>query len=136
MKKNAKPAAKPTSTPSVANKTYLVRRHSEGLLKVTVPANWRVTFGPIVAGNSRHGYNGGEACLRFYESKDQVRAIFTNVTEFRDLSIPVLKRFVEKRAKNEHEIKKNGEKHSGEKVEHVTWINEGDPADADEAVPF
>lgn len=68
-------------------KTYLVEKRSGERVKITVPEDWKVTFGPIAVGG-RSG-NSGSLALRFYESDTKQRAIFTGVESFRDLSIPV-----------------------------------------------
>lgn len=65
-------------------KTYLVKTSREEL-QIDIPENWKVTYGPISPGK---GSYGGYA-LRIYESDTKQRAIFTDVTSFRDLSIPV-----------------------------------------------
>jgi hypothetical protein len=66
--------------------TYLIERVGRERLKVTVPSSWKVTYGPVVL--TKGGY-GQEYAIRFYESANQQRAIFTGVLSFRDLSIPV-----------------------------------------------
>lgn len=71
---------------------YLIEFENGKRRKVTVPASWKVTFGPAVVGADkvRTGtrYKMPMA-IRFYESKDQQKAIFTDVISFRDLSIPI-----------------------------------------------
>jgi hypothetical protein len=76
--------------------TYLVEKRDEKL-KITVPSDWKVTFGPVAVGSGKqprnYGYDAGNGsmAIRFYESDTKQRAIFTGVTGFRDLSIPVEK---------------------------------------------
>lgn len=74
------------------NKVYLIE-HDDGIKrKITIPADWRVTFGPAAAGQSR-GIGTPKfkmpMALRFYENETQQRAIFTDVKSFRDTSIPI-----------------------------------------------
>ena len=81
--------------PTASTTTYLIERGKEQL-RVTVPSDWKVTCGPIVptrSQNRNNSYGGYDAphCIRFYEANDKQRAIFTGVTAFRDLSIPVEK---------------------------------------------
>src|SRR5215472_17483150 len=67
------------------NKTYIIHRNYE-TLRVTVPASWKVTFGPGVPfSNPKNGCTSW--ALRFYEAKDKQRAIFTDVISFFDTSI-------------------------------------------------
>lgn len=56
-------------------------------LRMTIPAAWKVTYGPVSPG-SKAGYNGAPA-LRIYENETKQRAIFLNVVSFRDLSVKV-----------------------------------------------
>jgi hypothetical protein len=70
------------------NVVYEIKTRSEGRVRVTVPEDWKVTFGPVAPGAGKYA-GGGELALRFYESDTKQRAIFTDVQSFRDLSIPV-----------------------------------------------
>lgn len=76
------------------NKTYMVKRRGEEL-KITVPASWKVTYAPIQPGGR------GEPCLRFYESDQKQRAIFTEVQSFVDVSIGVEKLVTERKSVDE-----------------------------------
>lgn len=102
-------------------KTYLIERHNDTLL-VTIPAEWRVPFGPIFTPSK--GYGGPENCLRFYESKDKQRAIFMGVTGFRDTSIPVKKKVVEIKGKSEFKKNHKGEKNASEVEREERWTDE------------
>lgn len=62
--------------------TYLVNFIDGDKKQITVPKSWKVTFGPVVPG-SRH------PTLRFYESKEKQRAAFTDVKNFRDMSMDI-----------------------------------------------
>ena len=102
--------------------TYLIEKGNEKL-RITVPKDWKVTFGPIVPGGQRRGYDGSAPnCLRFYESNDKQRAIFTGVTSFRDTSIPVEKLHykVESTTDNKKNHKSESSKHTVEREEE--WL--------------
>jgi hypothetical protein len=76
----------------VAKTTYLLTMKNGDLKKVTVPSSWKVTFGPLVPGG-KNGYNGHDGvALRFYAGKDQQKAVFTDVLNFRDMSIEIVER--------------------------------------------
>ena len=80
--------------------TYLVEFKNGDKKKITVPSKWRVTFGPIARGASKMPHDRTlPIALRFYEDKDRQRAIFTDVMNFRDLSIPVLEERVDTQTK-------------------------------------
>jgi hypothetical protein len=72
-------------------KTYLIEKEDGTRMKVTVPEEWKVTFGPAAKGvNSGSGPRlKMPMALRFYESETKQRAIFTDVIGFRDTSIPI-----------------------------------------------
>ena len=76
--------------------TYLLELTDGSRRKITVPSSWKVTFGPAyIAKNLRVGPNNGQStgtipmALRFYESEKVQKAIFTNVLNFRDMSIEI-----------------------------------------------
>lgn len=77
---------------STSMKTYLIEFENGKRKRITVPESWKVTFGPAVAGVNKPGrgyQHEMPMALRFYESTDKQRAIFTDVTSFRDLSIEI-----------------------------------------------
>ena len=71
-------------------KQFLVRT-SNKILRIAVPASWKVTFGPTGPPKPvDHEYRHQRAwVLRFYEAENRQRACFTNVIEFYDLSLPI-----------------------------------------------
>jgi len=54
--------------------------------RITIPADWKVTYGPIVPGS---GMKGGSLCFRVYESKEKQRLCLMDVIGFREESIPL-----------------------------------------------
>jgi len=72
-------------------KTYLITHENGTRRKITVPADWKVTFGPAAKGLKHDGTRGLKIplALRFYESDTKQRAIFTDVVSFRDTSIKI-----------------------------------------------
>lgn len=93
------PRKKPTITNHTrgeALKTYILETPT-GVRHVSVPAHWRLTFGPTCP-YSKDGPSrmSNKWSLRFYEnSKDNLRAIFTDVVAFRDKDIRVMERRTE-----------------------------------------
>ena len=69
----------------MADKTYIIKKQHE-VLKITVPEEWKVTYGPIQPGSREYG---GGNYVRFYESDKQQRAVFANVLEFVEDSIKI-----------------------------------------------
>lgn len=72
---------------------YLIEYQNGDAEKITIPASWKVTFGPLVPGSKAHESNGA-ICLRVYESKEKQRAVFTKVQSFRMIGIPVERKIV------------------------------------------
>ena len=86
--------AKQDEKSEMSETIYLIEFEDGSKKKITVPSDWKVTFGPVVVGkNTNHtrGRHAGEIplALRFYESETKQRAIFTHVASFRDLSINI-----------------------------------------------
>ena len=85
-------------------KTYLLRG-SDGTKRITIPAEWKITYGKLHGGREENGkWSGGSGqpnVLRIYESKEKQRAIFTNIVEFRDTSIKCEKLVTNKEEKIE-----------------------------------
>jgi hypothetical protein len=75
----------------VEEKTYIIDCENGSRRKVTVPASWKVTFGPCVKGmnSGDRDHRKVPMALRFYESETKQRAIFTDVVSFRDTSIKI-----------------------------------------------
>lgn len=100
--------------------TYLVVT-TQGKKKVTVPSSWKVTYGPVSPGSK---YGGGDNVLRFYEAENKQRALFTNVREFRDLSIEVVSQKIEKRRKSAQVISDNMLESADQYEEEASWLVE------------
>jgi hypothetical protein len=74
---------------------YLVS-DTKGEFVIELPPTWKVTFSnvnPAVGGDG--GYRDRSYCVRVWEKKDVLRAVFCNVIGIRDMAIP-LARKVEK----------------------------------------
>jgi len=71
--------------------TYLMEFKNGKRQRVTVPSTWKVTFGPAARGVNKGTGSRQEIplALRFYESENKQRAIFTDVVYFRDTSIKI-----------------------------------------------
>ena len=110
----------------VAMKTYVLDMKSGGQRKVTVPAAWKVTFGPLVPG-TRDGNGNSNLCLRFYESANQQRAVFANVVAFRDESIQILEKVTRKQAQTVYRDAPGGRKSFVVEAHASSWQNPDAP---------
>jgi hypothetical protein len=72
---------------SPETRTLLIERHGQRQ-RITIPSDWRVTFA-VGGGASKYGNGTPERDLRIYEAGEHCRAVFTGVSSFRDISIPV-----------------------------------------------
>jgi hypothetical protein len=69
-------------------KIYILKT-KDGIRKLTVPAEWKITYGKLHGGreDGKYGGSGEGNVLRIYESKEKQRAVFTGVQEFIDASL-------------------------------------------------
>lgn len=74
-------------------KVYIITHEDKTKKRITVPADWKVTFGPAARGENAGNRSGQNLkmpmALRFYQSENKQRAIFTDVVSFRDASIKI-----------------------------------------------
>jgi hypothetical protein len=71
---------------------YLVSQAGGKEFVLEVAASWKVTFGFVNPSKSSDGYSRGDGhCLRVWEG-EKLRAVFGNVTGFRDMSIPLARK--------------------------------------------
>jgi len=64
---------------------------SHGKMRVSIPENHRITYGPVSPGGK---YGGSAMCLRVYEDATHQRMLVTDVQSFRDMSLPVMRAVV------------------------------------------
>lgn len=115
-------------TPSTETKTYVLDMKNGGQKRVTVPATWKVTFGPLCPGSRGHHGNGESAtCLRFYEGKDQQRAVFVGVSAFRDDSIAILERVTKVQQQNAYKDTPAGAKRFTVEARVSSWQDPDNP---------
>ena len=125
-------ATKKKETPNeVLMSEYLLTMSGGKKKKVTVPADWKVTFGPIVPGSQKSGFSGSN-CLRFYQDRDHPRAVFTGVEEFREAGVNVLEQRT--RTKTQFSSKDSHSGHKGVQMEaRITdWVDADEPEQAEE----
>jgi hypothetical protein len=109
-------------------KTFLMELKGGKLRRVTVPATWKVTFGPLVPSEVRHG-DVRTFALRFYETKEQQRAVFTDVVSFRDMSLEVEERVSKVKQKMVHKEAPGGRREMMVEARITEWRNPDAPDD-------
>jgi hypothetical protein len=87
---------------------YLVRC-MDGDFIIEIPATWKVTFGAVNPGTGDRSYEGGRLhCVRVWESKEKLRAVFCNVSGIRDLSIPLARKLTKETGSAEWSMDSDG----------------------------
>lgn len=121
-------ATKKTDT---GDKTYLMDLSGGRMRRITVPASWKVTFGPLVpkpSGDDR--YQNKTFALRFYEGRDQQRAIFTDVLSFRDESLKVEERVTKTKQQVVHKDAPSGRREMVVEARVTEWRDPLAPEDS------
>lgn len=98
---------------------------SDSKLRIEIPEEWKITFGPVSIG-AKGSYGNSPLALRVYESDTKQRAIFTNVLSFRDLSIPVKRQMIKRSGSDAWETDNNGSKSNSQDVIERSWVLETD----------
>ncbi len=111
-------------------KTYILELKNGNLRRVTVPADWKVTFGPLIPADRHSG--GGCLALRFYESKEKQRAIFTDVKSFRASDIPIEERVTKTQTKHMQKQTPEGVKDVLVEARVTEWRNPDDDQTPDD----
>jgi hypothetical protein len=110
----------PDKSPEV--RTYEIVS-AEGRFRMDIPEDWKVTYGPVSPGGK---YGGGSNALRVYESDTKQRAIFIDVTSFRDLSIPVQRLLIKEEGSETWAVDRNSRRRSSTTNIQRKWVPEGD----------
>lgn len=123
--KKTRAKARTAAKQSAEKITYLIEFKGGKRKRITVPATWKVTFGPLAPGGKN--YNGeSKLCLRLYETAERQRAVFTDVASFRDLGIHVEERVVHRRNERAQRETPHGVKDFVVQAEYAEWRSEDD----------
>lgn len=111
-----------TTTRTAATRSILVhRRGEEDVIVEGVPANAKITFGPVNPG--KPGYHGDNMnALRIYTSANNQLAVFLNVTSFRDLSLTVKERQVTRKVRSDAKRGPDGRVSEDSYEETYEWV--------------
>ena len=104
--------------PEATSRSILVKTRDGDKIVEGVPANAKITFGPVQPGKER--YNN-DNCLRIYTTANNQLAVFLGVSEFRDLSLVVKGRKVKERQTRKAEAGPNGSVVETDVEETYTW---------------
>lgn len=115
-----------TKRKSEVDVVYLLQMEDGSQKKVTVPGDWKVTFGPLTPGQKGEPSHGAKA-LRFWTGKDRQRAVFTGVASFRDMSIPVEEKITKTQAETYYKGEGDNRKAVNVEVAASEWVNPDEP---------
>jgi hypothetical protein len=119
--------ARKPSKQQTDKKTYLLELADGGQKKITVPASWKITFGPIVIPKGKDhnlGAHVSTVALRFYEgNKENQRAVFTNVKGFRDLDIEISEKRVQVKRETVTKQTQQGARDYVAEMRVEEWVN-------------
>jgi hypothetical protein len=107
--------------------TYICKMRDGGLKKVTVPAEWNITYGQIVPQTGKKPYGGGQQTaygLRFYKgakTTGKCMAVIGGVVEFWPDGISIEEQVVETKRKTYGEDAPEGFRHKTVEARVVSW---------------
>lgn len=115
------------------DKTYILDLADGNVRKITVPSHWKMTFGHLVPyANKNNQYTGKhEVALRFYEgSKENLRAVMTDVRAIRDASIQIVERRTTVQRQAAQKSTSKGAKDVIVEARVTEWVNPDSEEDA------
>lgn len=120
----------------ITNKTYVLTLKNGDIRKITIPSNWKMTYGsvaPYQKGPGGYSDNTGKAyALRLYEgSKENLRAVFTDVMAIRDADIQVMEKRTSVKSQRAQKQTATGMKDVMVEARMTEWVNP-DSEEADE----
>jgi hypothetical protein len=125
-----------TSVPGT--RTYILTLVGGNVRKITIPSNWKLTFGQLVPHTLR-ATNGGssQVALRLYEgTKENLRAVYTDVISFRDDSFSVMEKRTQVQRKASQKQTSQGMKDVVVEARVTEWVNPDSEDDTDTPSEF
>lgn len=117
MAKRAQPTASREFT------TYILELKNGDTRKVTIPANYKLTFGSVIPFSAK-GAGNSEAALRFYEgTKDNLRGVMMDVRSFRLEGIGILEKRTTTQRKTMRKNTPQGSKDYVVEAKVSQWVN-------------
>lgn len=123
---------------TVETQRVLLVKTADGELRVTLPDDAKLTFGPAIPYERKGGDYGppgrNEYALRVYKgTKDNLLAVFAGVREFRDVDMPVEKLVIREAGKSVWKSDETGYhvetavKHDKSFVKEIDLLGDGKP---------
>lgn len=114
-------------------KTILMNLKDGTKRKITIPKDWKVTFGTLIPGGKNEVNPERGLALRVYSgsTKEQQHAVFTDVVSFRDTSILIEEEKIETKDQAAYvEVPGEGRQVVNVEAKIRTWVNPDDPKQA------
>lgn len=107
-------------------KTYLLKMKTGKEQRITIPEDWKLTFGPLLPG--QNSINQRPA-LRIYETKEKQRACFNDVEWFRDEDIKVEEKITRTQGKKVCQAGPDGNRDVVVEARFTEWVDPDDPVE-------
>lgn len=124
---------------TTTTKTLILEMHKGAERRITIPAHWAITFGPVAIGAKYSSSDGSANVLRLYEDvgRKHLKAVFKDVRAFFEEGIEIVERKTETKKKTYNQMnEKTGKMEAYQaEVKRKTWVNpyaEDEEDDADE----
>jgi hypothetical protein len=106
-------------------KTFILELKNGSVRKITIPNTWKLTFGQLVPHTLRETHGAtSQVALRIYEgSKENLRAVMTDVVAIRDASIEVSEKRTTVQRKHAQRATHQGAKDVVVEARVTEWIN-------------
>jgi hypothetical protein len=95
--------------------------------RLTIPADWVITFGPVAIGQKYSPHDGSANVLRLYEdaSKKQLKAVFKDVRAFFEEGIQIVERRTATKKKTYNQFNEQTGKMEAyqAEVKRKTWVD-------------
>jgi len=70
-------------------RTYEIEQARDRIIRITIPATYKVTYGPVIGAAGKPSYGSGGMAFRVWETDKLQRGLWNDVVSFRDVSISV-----------------------------------------------
>jgi len=119
-------------------RTLLITKTDGEEIQIDIPSTYKVTFGPAFVGKKDEiGGKQVPMALRVYESDKMQLAIFTNVSSFRDIAIPMRIKKINTQTKQGIMEADGVKKATTFQVSTTEWLNpDADPQNEKKLLPM
>lgn len=123
-----------------ATKTLILEMTKGAERRITIPADWAITFGPVAIGAKYNSHDGGANVLRLYADagRKQLKAVFKDVRSFFEEGIEIVERKTETKKKTYNQMNEATGKMEAfqAEVKRKTWVNPYADEDDDDMDDF